>query len=218
MSLFDYLERNLELHQAFDLSQAAGLALELGEMLRYVDFSDYPTVVDIGGGDGAFIGSVLRAWPELRGVLFDLPTSVSRAEIRLSELAVLDRCVLAGGDFFKEVPRGGDLYLLSHILHDWDDESAGCILSSCRQAMDGTTATLMIVDLIAADHGEQDPRMRSAALMDLYMLSLFGGSGGRERSTEQLTALLDKTGFTLAGLEILPSGMGVLRAVLSPRG
>jgi uncharacterized protein YbdZ (MbtH family) len=213
VSLFEYLEQNPELGRIFDLSQASGLALELDEILRHVDFSGYSTVIDIGGGDGAFIGSVLRAYPELRGILFDLATSVARAESRLRELAVHDRCALAAGDFFEEVPQGGDLYLLSHVLHDWDDESAVRILRSCHRAMDGTAATLMVVDLIAADRGEQAPRMRAAALMDLYMLSLFGGGGGQERSADQLTALLYEAGFGITGIEILPSGMGVVRAV-----
>lgn len=210
------------LRATFDSSQRFGLALELDEIMRHVDFSGYRTVVDIGGGDGAFIRRVLDAHPDVRGVLFDLPGSVARADEPAGRApagreegrarAREERLSVVAGDFFEQVPEGGDLYLLSHILHDWDDENAVRILRTCRRAM-APAATLMVVDLTAADGGDRGPESRAAALMDLYMLSLFGGGGGQERTAAEVRALLAKARLRVSGTHALPSGMQVISAV-----
>ncbi|MEU3722478.1 methyltransferase [Streptomyces sp. NPDC031705] len=212
VSLFTHMEQDEELRATFDDSQGRGLALELDEILRSIDFSVYPTVVDVGGSDGTFLRKILAAHPSIRGVVFDLPSSTSLQAERTAPDPLEGRYSVATGDFFDSVPEGGDLYLLSHILHDWDDERAVRILRTCRAAM-SDDATLMVVDLIAADRGQRDERLHTAALMDLYMLSLFGGNGGQERTAAQVEVLLDKAGFRITRVDALPSGMNVIRAV-----
>lgn len=227
-SLFTLMEQDDELRAVFDDSQGRGLVLELDEILRYIDFSGYGTVVDVGGSDGTFLRRILEQHLDLRGICFDLPTSVARqSEARRSEARQLearrsegaeggdplgDRYSVAAGSFFESVPAGGDLYLLSHILHDWDDDKAVQILRTVRAAM-ADSATVMIVDLIGADLGQRDEWLRTAAVMDLYMLSLFGGTGGQERTTAQVESLLSKAGFRVNRVDALPSGMNVIRAV-----
>ncbi|MEV6684124.1 methyltransferase [Streptomyces sp. NPDC051130] len=212
ISLFTHMEQDEELRAVFDDSQGRGLALELDEILRAIDFSGYPTVVDVGGSDGTFLRKILEAHPGISGIVFDLPGSTSLQAERTARDPLEGRYSVATGDFFDSVPAGGDLYLLSHILHDWDDDRAVQILRTCRTAM-SDDATLMVVDLIAADRGQRDERLHTAALMDLYMLSLFGGNGGQERTAAQVEVLLGKAGFRITRVDALPSGMNVIRAV-----
>jgi hypothetical protein len=213
-SLFAYLETEQArtLRATFDDSQKYGLVLEVDEILHLVDFSPYHTVIDIGGGEGTFLKRILDRFPDTTGMIFDLPGSATLANSQPPEEHLSERCTVVPGNFFEEVPEGGDLYLLSHILHDWCDESAVRILQTCRRAM-ASQATLMVVDLVAPEDGQADERLHTAALMDLYMLSLFGGTGGQERTAEHVGGLLVKAGFRVAEVHALPSGMHVIRAV-----
>lgn len=215
-SLFAYMETEQagSLRETFDDSQKRGLMLELDEILELVDFSPYRTIVDIGGGEGTFIKRILDRYPDLTGVIFDLPGSVSLANSRSAKEQLCGRYTIVSGSFFEGVPEDGDLYLLSHILHDWDDENAVRILQTCRRAM-ASQATLMIIDLIRPEPGQADPGLQTAALMDLYMLSLFGGAGGQERTAEQVGGLLTKAGLRVVEVRALPSGMHVIGAVPS---
>ncbi|MFD0332601.1 methyltransferase [Streptomyces erythrogriseus] len=123
-----------------------------------------------------------------------------------------DRCTAVVGDFFDSVTPGADLYVLSHILHDWGDESAVSILRTCAAAMPAH-GRLMVIDLLtdaAAD--DRGGRHRLPALMDLYMLSLFGAAGGQERTGAEFTALLTAAGLEPEETRVLPSGMGVITA------
>ena len=99
------------------------------------DFRGVATVVDVGGGNGALLAAVLRANPEIKGVLCDLPAGLAGARELLHSSGVAGRTSLAEGSFFESVPAGGDLYMLKSIVHDWDDERALQILKTCRQAM-----------------------------------------------------------------------------------
>jgi hypothetical protein len=220
LGFFEYLEAEPGMRAVFDQSQATGLELELDEVLDAVDLSGYATIVDVGGGEGTLLSRLLRARPAAHGVLTDLPGTVALARDRLGRDRLLDRCTLVAGDFFREVPSGGDLYLLSHVLHDWDDERAVRVLRTCRTAM-RPGSVLLVIELIAPAPAptstpaptsaatDSAPADRSVALMDLYMMSLFGGTGGKERTEDEMSALLDAAGFEPARIRRLPSGMGV---------
>jgi hypothetical protein len=88
------------------------------------DFSRFRTIVDVGGGNGTLLAGILAATPGPRGIVFDVPHVATRAQAQLAERGVADRCTAVGGDFFQEVPRGGDAYVLKHVIHDWNDERA----------------------------------------------------------------------------------------------
>ncbi|SHG69801.1 methyltransferase [Streptoalloteichus hindustanus] len=211
---FDYLERRPEVRAVFARSQAEGLALELDEILAHVDLPEHGLLVDVGGGDGAFLTAVLATRPGVTGIVLDLPETAALAARRIAERGLAGRCAARAGDFFRAVPPGGDLYLLSHVLHDWSDADAVALLRVCAKAMPAH-ATLLVIDLVAAEStaaGTADAGYRYAALLDLYMLSLFGGDGGRERTAGEITDLLRAAGLVDVRVRRLPSGVGVVTA------
>jgi DNA-binding Lrp family transcriptional regulator len=143
-------------------------------------------VVDVGGGNGALLIELLRRRPGLRGIVFDLP------ETTRDEAALGKRIEFVAGSFFERVPPG-DVYVLSTILHDWDDECAGQILRTIRAAApdDGR---LLVVDAVVPAGNEP----HGAKFLDLLMLALFGA---RERDEAQWRALLEGNGFEPVGVE-----------------
>ncbi|WP_166677707.1 methyltransferase [Amycolatopsis arida] len=215
---FGYLERKPGLRAVFDRSQAAGLELELPEVLRRLDLAGAGTAVDVGGGDGALLAALLAAAPGWRGVLVDRPEAVAAAERRFADAGLADRCAARPGDFFAELPGGGDLYLLRHILHDWADEPGRAVLASCRRALatGPAGARLVVVEQAAAARGDTGEEARFAALLDLYMLSLFGG--GRERTVDELVDLLGTAGLSVVSVAPLPGGAVLIEAVLGVDG
>jgi len=162
------------------------------------DYTGTRTVVDIGGGHGATIIDVLQTHPGLRGVLFDLPEVVTGAAPAINAAGQKDRCELVGGSFFDAVPSGGDAYILSNILHDWNDADCVRILRSCREAM-RLGSKLVIVELIVPS----EPNGPSfAKFVDLQMMAV---TGGVQRTLEEFQRLLDATGFGQA--RVLPPGL-----------
>jgi O-methyltransferase domain len=135
MDPFTHMEQHPEEAAVFDEAMADWTKHVAIATAAAYDFSPFRTIVDVGGGNGVLLAGILKANPGLRGVLFDRPHVVERGRARLAALGVADRCTVVGGDFFQEVPRGGDAYLLKHVIHDWNDERAGEILASCHRAM-----------------------------------------------------------------------------------
>jgi hypothetical protein len=143
----------------------------------------------VGGGNGVLLARLAARHPHLTGVVFDLPHVVDTAAGVLAGTAVADRVTTAGGDFFDKVPAGADAYVLSQILHDWNDERAAVILANCRQAMPDHGRLLIVEHVLSPDAGSAPE-----ALLDLHMLVLLGG---RERTLDDWQRLLTATGFTL---------------------
>lgn len=163
------------------------------------DFSALRTVVDVGGGNGALLIGLLDAIPHLHGVVFDQPQAVKRAAQQIAAAGLAERCRGIGGDFFAEVPGGGDGYILKHVIHDWNDERALAILGNCRRAM-GASAKLLLVEGIYPPRIDQSWDSRGAAANDVNMLVC---TGGRQRSEAEFRALYDAAGFTLT--KIIPT-------------
>lgn len=207
---FEYLEKESEVRAAFGDSQAQGLALELDEVLSALDLGS-SVIVDVGGGDGAFLIEALKRFPDSSGIVFDLPGTAALAERKVAEAAMAGRCTVVAGDFFDRVPAGGDVYLLSHILHDWSDDDARAILHRCAAAAP-PHARLIVVDLVLRDHGDTAEGYEYGGLLDMYMMSLFGGHGGRERTGGEFIRLLESAGFTDVRVRRLPSGMACVEA------
>ncbi|TCB97867.1 methyltransferase [Micromonospora zingiberis] len=207
---FDHLRRDATTRLVFDRSQEAGLMVELPGILAAVGQPDVGTVVDVGGGDGALLAAVLTAEPTLRGVLLERSEAVAAAADRIARAGLADRCRLHVGDFFQEVPGGAGVYLLRHILHDWDDDRCVALLRRCAMAMD-SVATLLVIETVPAKPAGTGVDAEVAALMDLYMMSLF--DGGRERSLAELTELFAAAGLDLTRVTPLPGGAAVMTAV-----
>jgi hypothetical protein len=176
-----------------DLSRRVAAAV----MVAY-DFGRFGTVVDVGGGNGAFLATILAKHPTVRGVLFDQPHVVSGAPPILEAAGVADRYEAVGGSFFDAVPEGGDAYLLKSILHDWEDEDCVRILRTCRRAMAEGAALLVVERELGPPNAKPDGKFS-----DLNMLV---GPGGRERAPEEYAALFAATGFRFVAFT--PSDVG----------
>lgn len=183
------------LAQAFDAGMTVVSATVAGAVTAAYDFSGHSRVVDVGGGQGRLIAAILQANPRLRGVLFDLPGVVAGAARVLAEAGVADRCEVVGGDMFAAVPGGGDVYVLSRVLHDWDDERAIAILANCRRAMSGAAARLLLIERVPPDGVDTAPATQAMLLSDLNMLVR---TGGRERTKAEYGTLLGVAGLRLS--------------------
>ena len=154
------------------------------------DFSMFTTVVDVGGASGNMLAAILARHPEPQGLLFDRPHVVVDAERLFEDNGVSDRVTVEAGDFFRSVPSGGDAYILSHILHDWNDDQCLTILGHCRKAMkpDGR---LLIVEMVLPPGDVPHP----GKILDMVMLVLIGG---QERTETEYARLLDKVSASAA--------------------
>ena len=159
------------------------------------DFSASSTLVDVGGGHGQMLASILQAHPTLHGVLFDLPHVVKGAPPLLDEAGVSDRCQVIGGDVFTAVPADYDTYLLSRVIHDWDDERTIAILTNCYQAMKPSGKVLLVERVIPTDRTPELHVLES----DVIMLV---APGGKERTEAEYRALLKAADFELT--EFIP--------------
>src|SRR4051812_14253685 len=126
--IFEYLGEHPEQAKIFDAAMTSIHGRETGAMLDAYDLSDIRVLADIGGGNGSNLIGVLGRYPEMKGILFDLPHVVERAAAKLDQAGMSNRCEVVGGDFFASIPVQADAYFLRHIIHDWDDEKATLIL------------------------------------------------------------------------------------------
>jgi O-methyltransferase domain/Dimerisation domain len=190
--VWDYRASHPEEGAIFDAAMTDIMRRANVHLLAAYDFGRFATVVDVGGGRGAFLRAVLDANPAMRGILFDQPHVVAGA-------VVGERCEVVGGSFFEAVPDGADAYLLKAILHDWEDDDALAILARCRAAIPGHGALLVVERDLGAANEDAD-----AKLADLNMLI---GPGGRERTRDEFTALFAAGGFEL--VDATPSAIGL---------
>jgi O-methyltransferase domain/Dimerisation domain len=169
------------------------------------DFSGVRLLVDVGGGQGGFVGSILRAYEGLEAIVFDVPGAVREAEQRLPGAGLAGRVRFEAGDFFVSVPAGGDAYMLSNVVHDWDDEQAVAIVRSCREAMLESARLLIVQELVPIG-----PERAAVNVSDISLLVL---SGGRERTLDEYRELLRAAGFSLEQVVETTVGTSVLEAV-----
>ena len=204
---FDHLDGHREHGAAFQASMAGRADQEASDVVAAYDFGGVQRLVDVGGGRGVLLAAILQAVPELRGVLFDREAAVSAARTHLDAAGVGDRAVCAAGDFFVEVPADADAYVLSRVLHDWDDDDAGRILARCRSAM-RPDSRLLVVEAILPERARDLP---AAIRMDLHMLLLLGA---RERTAAEFRELLSQAGFEVQRVVPTqsPAGLGVIVA------
>ena len=159
----------------------------------------------MGGGHGALLIAVLSANPELRAVLFDLPRVVEGARDPLAAAGVLDRCEIVGGDMFDTVPAGGDAYVLSRVIHGWDDDCSAVILANCRRVMVPHSKLLLVQEVI--------PPGDSFAYGKLSDLNMLVSPGGQERTEAEYRTLLAAAGFTLTRVIPTRSRIGLIEGV-----
>ena len=200
---FDYYPQHPELGATFNDGMTVLSGMTSAAVVAACDCSGAKLLVDVAGGHGQLIAALLKANPAMRGILFDLPRVVEGALPLLEKERVADRCELAGGDIFVSIPSGGDIYLLSRIIHDWDDERAREILRNCAAAMT-QRSRLVIVDVVLPEVIEPSPSVQAQMLLDLNMLAR---TGGRERTDAEFQTLLASAGLRLD--RIVPTGTPV---------
>jgi hypothetical protein len=171
-----------------------------GAVVAACDCSGAKLLIDVAGGHGRLLAALLKANPKMRGILFDLPRVAEGASSLLKKEGVGDRCETVGGDIFEAMPPGGDIYVLSRIIHDWDDERALSILQNCAAAM-SERSKLVIVDIVLPDIIEPSPSVQSQVLLDLNMLAR---TGGRERTATEFRRLLKSAGLKVD--RVIPTG------------
>lgn len=184
---------NVQSAQAFDDGMASLMGAHHQAVLAAFSFANVEQLFDIAGGDGQFMQAALSAHPQLRGLVLEQAHVVPRTEQRLMRTGLADRCHVVAGDIFESVPAGGSAYLLSRVIHDWNDDQAAQILRVCRRAM-AADATLLLVERVMPDFVETTARSRAATVSDLNMLVM---TGGRERTEAEFRALLTSTGFAV---------------------
>lgn len=186
-NLWEWRSRRSDETEIFDaamseLSGAAGTAIASG-----YDFSAFNVIVDVGGGQGA-LAAVLAQHENTKGILFDLPHVVVKAQDVLRAAGVTDRCEIVGGDVFKAVPEGGDAYLIKSVLMDEDDDQAIAILKACRSAMRQSGKVVVVEHLLTPPNGPD------VSFSDMTMMIM---TGGRERTREEFSELFSTGGFHL---------------------
>lgn len=204
MPVFEYLMEHPQESADFNRTMIAFAGAELHAVAEAYDFSGAHRIVDVGGGTGALLATVLGRYPLASGVLFDRPDVIDEAHATLNEHGVAERCELVGGDFFESTLPSGDVYLMSHILHDWDDDRCVAILRNCRKTID-PEGRLLIIEMVLPSGDEPHP----AKLFDMYMLVL---TGGMERTAEEYGKLLHSGGFRLTRIVPTHSPVSVIEA------
>jgi SAM-dependent methyltransferase len=204
---FDHLAAHPDHEAAFQGSMAGRAEQEARDVVAAFDFTGSRRLVDVGGGRGILLAEILRAVPDLEGVLLDRDAALPAARAHLAAAGVGDRAECIPGDFFSTVPEGADAYLLSRVLHDWHDDEARQILATCRRAMPAGSR-LLVVDAVLPERANDRP---AAIRMDLHMLMLFGA---RERTEAESRALLHEAGFEVRRVVMTasPAGLGVIEA------
>lgn len=194
MSGWEYRAGRPDESMIFDRYLAANTRLGMRALLDAYDFGRFETIVDVGGGNGAFLAAVRDEHPSLRGIVFDQPHVVAGLDLG-------NGIEIVAGDFFESVPDGFDAYVLKWILHDWEDEQALAILSAVHRCR----GTLLVIErLIGPPNEGLEPK-----LTDLHMLV---GPGGRERTIDEYRGLLTAAGFRLVSVTPSAAGLHVLEA------
>jgi SAM-dependent methyltransferase len=190
----------------FDAAMADFTRLAAMAVAATYDFSTLRTLVDVGGGNGALLIGILQAHPHLQGVVFDQVHAVERARAQIAAAGLSERCQATAGDFFAEVARGGDAYLLKHVIHDWEDARALVILRNCRRVM-APGAKLLLVEGVYPQRIDQSLTSRGAAANDVNMLVC---TGGRQRSEREFRDLYAAAGFRLTRIVPTPARVAVI--------
>ncbi|HWF16763.1 MAG TPA: methyltransferase [Acidimicrobiales bacterium] len=177
--------------------------IKAGAIASYA-FPQSGTMVDVGGADGALLARVLEVAPDTTGIVFDLPHVIAEAAPTLKSYGLGDRMTAQGGDFFESVPEGADAYLLSMVLHDWNDDDASRLLTAIkRAAVPGSRVLAFELVMPAGD----EPHM--SKMIDLTMLGMLNG---RERTDAEMRTLFEGAGFTYEGVVATPTPISIVEA------
>ena len=204
--IFEYFSQNPEASAVFDDAMTSISGMEARATSEAYDFRGIETLMDVAGGHGLLLATILGRHKKMRGVLFDLPHVAEGAGATFTRAGIAGRVKVESGDFFKELPSGADAIILKHIIHDWDDESATRILKACHRAL-GARGKVLIVDaVVPAGNGPHYGK-----LLDLEMLVLT--PRGRERTKEEFSRLLRGAGLRMSRIIATQGPLSIVEAV-----
>lgn len=207
-SAWEYRAADPEQNAVFNAAMTGNSQRVESVIVAALDWSQCRTVVDVGGGQGALLAAILRAHPGLRGTLFDQAHVVRAADTFLGEAGVRDRVEVHAGDMFHAVPSGADVYVMKHILHDWEDADAARVLGVCRRSLAPHSRLVIVENLLGPPNTDV-----SGKLGDLHMLV---SPGGVERTAEEFRSLLHSAGFQLEQVVDTTSGLSLLCCTAAP--
>ncbi len=205
-TVFEYAAGNSDAAATLNNAMTAFSAIDSEAVAQAYDYSRIGTLVDVGGGHGLLLTTILRANSSVRGVLFDLPHVVQGAVDRLQREGMTDRCSVVGGDFFDSIPDGADAYAMKFIIHDWDDDRAIRVLRNCRRVM-RAHARILVIERVLSAGDEAD----FGKFSDLQML-VFSPSG-RERTEAEFRALYNAAGLRLTRVVPTTSPLSIIEGV-----
>jgi O-methyltransferase domain len=188
--IFEQLQKDPEGIELFNATMTAFSTLHLTGVLEAYDFSAITKLVDVGGGHGKNLAEILKQHPKMHGVLFDMPHAFEGGKQTIAQAGLNERCEVVSGDFFKSVPGGADGYLLSRVIHDWDDETAISILKVVRRAIAPEGRLIVLETMLRPVHRSIYP-----VLSDLNMMLR---TGGCERTEDEYRTLFQTAGFELS--------------------
>ncbi len=207
MSVFDWLANNPAEASLFNQTMMGIHGAEAAAVAAAYDFSGFDTIADVGGSTGNLLATILDRYAGPRGILFDMPHVVRDAPGFLQQRGMADRVRIEAGSFFESVPAGADAYIMSHIIHDWQEEQCLTILGNCRRAMT-RQGRLLLVEIVLPPGDTPHP----GKMLDMVMLMV---PGGRERTEAEYAALLQKAGLRLTGVTPTASPVSVVEAVIA---
>ncbi|HXG68578.1 MAG TPA: methyltransferase [Blastocatellia bacterium] len=203
--VFDYLPEHPDHAQIFNDAMTSFSAAASEPIVNAYNFSEIAKIVDVGGGHGFLLATILRKYPQMQGVLYDAPHVIAGAQELIEVQGVSDRCEMVSGDFFASVPEGGDAYIMKHIIHDWEDEKAIRILRNCYRVMNAG-GRVLVVEMVIPEGNAPSP----GKFLDLEML-LFLHS--HERTEAEYRALYEQAGFKLTRIVPTQSPYSVIEGV-----
>jgi hypothetical protein len=204
MPIFDYLAQHPDQAAQFSEAMVGIHGQEPPAVAEAYDFSAFGSIVDVGGATGNMLAHILARYRRPRGVLFDRPHVVTEAPALLRARGVDDRVAIEHGNFFESVPAGGDAYILSHIIHDWNEDQCLTILGNCRKAMK-PGAKLLIVESVLPEGNTP----HFGKLLDMVMLAI---PGGEERTATEYGTLLAAAGLRMTGVVPTKSDVSIVEA------
>jgi len=207
MPIFDWLATHPEEASMFSETMVGIHGAEPPAVAAAYDFSGSTTIVDVGGATGHLLTTILGRYAGARGNLYDLPHVVRDAPALVQARGLTNRVTIEAGSFFERVPRGGDTYLLSHIIHDWSEDQCLTILGHCRRAMNPESRLLIIEMVLPAGDTPHPGKM-----LDMMMLV---GPGGQERTEKEYGTLLGKANLRLTRVVPTTSPVSIVEAVLA---
>ena len=205
--LFDWLGGHPAEAALFNQTMVGIHGMEPPAVAEAYDFSVFKTIADVGGSTGNMLSTILAQHPGPRGILFDLPHVVRDAPAFIAQRGLTDRIRIETGSFFDRVPAGADAYVLSHVIHDWNEEQCLTILGHCRRAM-SPASRLLLVEMVLPPGDIPHP----GKMLDMAMLTI---PGGEERTEAEYATLLDKAGFRLT--RVVPTASPVSIVEAAPR-